>query len=278
MKSQQGRRNSHDYSNEHDRDQNGRFSSHPGHSSQTSNIGSRSGPNDDGQGYRNEGYYNDADRWNGQNYGYRDERRGDQNNWSENSGRGYYDDRTFGRGTYNRGYWNNNSEDYPRRDDRGRFSGAYNDDYARGDDWDRQSARRSHDYGDVINNSGTSQWMDRENERRQSHKGKGPKGYIRSDERITEDANQKLSDDHDVDASDIEVSVSNGEVTLSGTVDSRESKRKAEDLVEGVSGVLNVENRLRVENKKNERGDSSRSSVSGESGKERSKNRNHVTV
>lgn len=40
--------------------------------------------------------------------------------------------------------------------------------------------------------------------------------------------------------------VENTEVTLTGTVRNRNDKRRAEDLAESVSGVSNVENRLRV--------------------------------
>jgi hypothetical protein len=43
------------------------------------------------------------------------------------------------------------------------------------------------------------------------------------------------------------VSVSSCEVTLSGTVDSREAKRRAEDIAEQVSGVRHVQNNLRVQ-------------------------------
>jgi hypothetical protein len=49
-----------------------------------------------------------------------------------------------------------------------------------------------------------------------------------------------------VDASDVEVNVSNCEVTLSGTVDNREERRRAEDCAERVSGVTHVQNNLRV--------------------------------
>ncbi len=59
--------------------------------------------------------------------------------------------------------------------------------------------------------------------------------------------NDRLSDDPFVDASGIEVSVSSCEVTLSGTVDSREAKRRAEDIAEQVSGVRHVQNNLRVQ-------------------------------
>ncbi len=40
--------------------------------------------------------------------------------------------------------------------------------------------------------------------------------------------------------------MSGGEVTLNGTVTSREQKRRAEDLVEDLSGVKHVQNNLRV--------------------------------
>lgn len=86
------------------------------------------------------------------------------------------------------------------------------------------------------------------------YKGVGPKGYRRSDERIREDVNDRLSYDDMVDASDIEVTVNNCEVTLTGTVDSRQAKRRAEDIVEDVLGVENVSNQLRV-NREHDSGD-----------------------
>lgn len=79
------------------------------------------------------------------------------------------------------------------------------------------------------------------------HRGRGPKNYRRPDARICEDVNQRLSDDPWLDASEIEVAVSNGEVTLSGTVSRREDKRRAEDLAEQVSGVGHVQNNLRAQ-------------------------------
>jgi len=76
--------------------------------------------------------------------------------------------------------------------------------------------------------------------------GRGPKGYQRSDERIREDVSDRLTEHPDLDASDIEVKVSNGEVTLTGSVDSRLAKRLAEDIAEDCSGVRDVMNQLRV--------------------------------
>jgi len=80
------------------------------------------------------------------------------------------------------------------------------------------------------------------------YQGRGPKGYRRSDDRIREDVNDRLSEGY-LDATEIEVQVTSGEVVLIGTVDSRMDKRRAEAIADNVSGVNNVENRLRVRNR-----------------------------
>lgn len=79
------------------------------------------------------------------------------------------------------------------------------------------------------------------------HRGRGPKGYQRSDARILEDVNDRLTDDPHIDASEIEVRVENREVTLTGTVNSRFEKRHAEDLADSISGVSHVQNNLRIQ-------------------------------
>lgn len=78
------------------------------------------------------------------------------------------------------------------------------------------------------------------------HRGRGPRGYRRSDDRIKEDVCQCLTDDPHIDASNIEVTVNDSEVLLSGSVTSRMQKRHAEDLIEGLPGVRDVINGLRV--------------------------------
>lgn len=83
-------------------------------------------------------------------------------------------------------------------------------------------------------------------EQRGVHRGKGPRSYQRSDARIREDVNDLLLEDRYVDATDIDVTVENGEVILTGTVDDRNTKRRAEDILEDVPGVKHLENRLRV--------------------------------
>jgi hypothetical protein len=77
--------------------------------------------------------------------------------------------------------------------------------------------------------------------------GKGPKGYQRSDERIREEINERLTDHPDIDATEIDVQVQSGEVTLSGAVDDRYAKRLSEELAEEVSGVREVHNQIRVQ-------------------------------
>ncbi|HSL54900.1 MAG TPA: BON domain-containing protein [Pyrinomonadaceae bacterium] len=145
--------------------------------------------------------------------------------------------------------------------ERGRSYDYDRDRYGQGEErgwWDRASDAVASWFGDE--DAERRRHMDQQREHR---RGRGPKGYRRSDERIKEDVNDRLSDDYYIDASDVEVSVSNTEVTLTGTVNSREDKRRAEDIAESVSGVTNVENRLRV--KQGRYGDYSSSSYGTES-------------
>jgi hypothetical protein len=88
--------------------------------------------------------------------------------------------------------------------------------------------------------------QERESWGRESYAGRGPRGYQRTDVRVWEDVCARLTDDPRVDATDVEVRVENGEVTLEGTVRSREEKRRAEDAIESISGVRDVHNHLRV--------------------------------
>jgi hypothetical protein len=76
--------------------------------------------------------------------------------------------------------------------------------------------------------------------------GEGLQGLMRSDELIKELVSEALHDDEYVDASEITVDVKNAEVTLTGTVDDRRTKRMAEDCALRVAGVEAVQNQLRV--------------------------------
>ncbi|HEY0685404.1 MAG TPA: BON domain-containing protein [Steroidobacter sp.] len=81
----------------------------------------------------------------------------------------------------------------------------------------------------------------------QSFRGRGPKGYTRTDQRLTEQVCDRLTEDAHIDASEISVEVRNGEVTLTGSVRDRQTKWRVEDVVESCGGVTTVHNRLRVE-------------------------------
>src|SRR5207248_2614850 len=108
--------------------------------------------------------------------------------------------------------------------------------------WDRASDEVSSWFGD----ESAERRRQEDERRRETYRGRGPRGYTRSDERIHEDVSDRLTDNPILDASEIEITVERGEVTLSGTVDSRYSKRLAEDLAEEVSSVRHVQNNLRV--------------------------------
>lgn len=119
--------------------------------------------------------------------------------------------------------------------------------------WDRASDEVSSWFGDEY--AARRREEDRRrDEAEEYYRGKGPRGYVRSDDRIREDVSDRLADNPILDASEIDVSVSGGEVTLGGTVDSRYSKRLAEDLSEDVSGVKHVQNNLRVRETQPRRG------------------------
>jgi osmotically-inducible protein OsmY len=77
-------------------------------------------------------------------------------------------------------------------------------------------------------------------------RGRGPRGFTRSDARLREDIAELLTHDWHVDASEIEIECSNGVVTLTGVVAARDLKHYIEDLVADCAGVRDVANRLSV--------------------------------
>jgi hypothetical protein len=79
----------------------------------------------------------------------------------------------------------------------------------------------------------------------QSHRGRGPKGYERSDERLKEIICERLTDDPSIDASEVTVEVSNKVVKLTGNVEDRRIKYLIEDVIEQAGGVRDIDNQLR---------------------------------
>jgi osmotically-inducible protein OsmY len=103
----------------------------------------------------------------------------------------------------------------------------------------------------------------------QNWRGRAPKGYSRSDERIKEDICERLSHDSQIDASEVSVEVKDGVVTLEGTITDRNQKHRIEDLADSCSGVKDVTNRLTVSRQgQNEQGSSQQysSRTSGSTG------------
>jgi len=176
-------------------------------------------------------------------------------------GRGGYQGEQYGRGYRGRSYGGpSGAYDYGRYEygDRTRepyyqrgYEGEYREPYYRGGHGRGQERGFFERAGDEVR----SWFGDEDAERRRRademrkgmYAGRGPRGYRRSDERIREDVNDHLTDDWYIDASDVEVTVNNGMVTLTGRVDNRDEKRRAEDIAECVSGVSDVSNQLRVE-------------------------------
>ncbi len=78
------------------------------------------------------------------------------------------------------------------------------------------------------------------------HAGRGPRNYKRPDERIVEDVIERRTRHSMIDASDIEVTAHDGEVTLKGTVENRQMKRFADDEANSVFGVKDVQNQIRI--------------------------------
>jgi hypothetical protein len=93
-----------------------------------------------------------------------------------------------------------------------------------------------------------------------SHRGRGPKGYERSDERLREMICERLTDDPYVDASDMSVDVVQKVVRLTGSVPERRMKYAAEDLIELCGGIKDIDNQLRVQTGRLSLGGSAKSS------------------
>jgi hypothetical protein len=207
--------------------------------------------NTSGNQYRNDNDWNRRQMNQGggswsSDYGWQDRNRSNMNYGNQQSWR----DQNYGGG------YSNTGSDYNRN--RGNMSNDYNQDWNRnrhrGDDrYDSRRHDNNENWWDRTKDK-VSGWFDKDDDNDRNrrsdygggHRGKGPSDYRRSQDRIREDICDRLTDDDRVDASHIRIQIEDDVVILSGNVNSREEKRRAEDLVESVSGVHNVENRLRV--------------------------------
>ena len=162
-------------------------------------------------------------------------------------------DTDYGRTTsrfYGRSGYEYGRDDYDERAEQERYVARGRDDERDGGSWLDRAADQ------------VRSWFGNDDERDDRHgdesrrlhgrgegkfRGRGPKNYRRSDERLREEVCDRLTDNEWLDASDVECNVIAGEVILTGSVDSRYAKRLAENIAESVSGVQNVQNNLRVQ-------------------------------
>ncbi|MBC7419205.1 MAG: BON domain-containing protein [Bdellovibrio sp.] len=70
---------------------------------------------------------------------------------------------------------------------------------------------------------------------------------LRSDGKIDEEARKALANNLEIDVSNIEVSVEAGVITLTGTVKSRHIKRLAENIIDELPEVFDINNNLRID-------------------------------
>jgi len=225
------------------RNDQGRMGTTPGYDRQNQWNNNQDQWNNNGQ---NQWDNNSQNQWNGnrQNQWNNNDRQhqSNDNQRNQNYSQYQYNDsigRPYATESMNRNTWDNNSNNN---------NNLYGNDRSWNNDRQSQSGSMGSSWGNMGNNDRSSSWMnnDRSSMNEGNNRGKGPRGYQRSEDRIKEDIHDRLSDDSYLDASDIEVSIENNNVVLSGKVESRTAKRRAEDIAESVSGVTNVENRLRV--------------------------------
>jgi len=249
------------------------------------NSGRKSGDNYENRGgNRNAGGYNSGygDPYQSRNRGYgHNQQQSSNQGWRDNDrnegwgsagmyggdfGRDYRDREDWNRGNVSGGNWGNRNSGRNQYENSGwqdRHYGGYSPGHQDMSRYDSNRDRRDYDrrdndpsWWDRTRDEVSSWFGDDDAERRRNmdnrqgsgggYRGKGPKDYKRSSDRIREDVCDRLSDDDRLDATNIQVQVTGTDVILTGTVSDRYQKRYAEDLVESISGVHNVENRLRV--------------------------------
>jgi hypothetical protein len=170
--------------------------------------------------------------------------RGDFEGYRRQEDRGYGDVRGRGYGweggymdPYNRGFFRREEGAHPD------YLKRYNETHL-GDEWDT-----GEEFEGDVTYTYTEFWLTPG-----PFSGVGPIGYQRSDDRIFEDVCYRMAVNGQLDPSEIDVNVEDGEVTLEGKVQDRHSKRLAEDIADSVSGVSDVHNRLRVGERQEQRG------------------------
>jgi hypothetical protein len=236
-------------------------SGHPGSDQERSGSRSTRPSSDDrgGQGWQG-GYYGQGRRWSGQPFDDQGERR---------YGTGPDRARDGDRSARTRRYDQSWSGFTPSPYDEGEVGSWYGGDTGMGDPGSSRSGTPT----------GGGWQSNRSYEQRQRSgqsgsygggrfSGHGPRGYQRSDDRIREDVCELLTRHGEIDAREMEVEVQAATVILRGTTDTGRTRRLAEELVEEIPGVRDVQNELRVNRREfaNQAATSDSSTFSGDRG------------
>ena len=142
------------------------------------------------------------------------------------SGR-FGDDPSMGAGFRNQASWNPTDEDHQAMHTDDRFTGRGGEGY-----WEALTEHRGPEPGGV-------------HHLEDGNFGQPEEGFAHSDDRIKELVREALADDDHIDASHIEVVVKNSEVMLTGLVDERWQKQRAEAVVARLTGIKSVQNQVR---------------------------------
>lgn len=124
------------------------------------------------------------------------------------------------------------------------YESAYDADHRTDRDTEARWSRKA-DWNNDVNQNTTSDYLLRHGETSDFY-GRGPKNYKRRDEDIYEDVCEALWLAPVIDASQMEVSVADGVVTLTGEVITRSARRVTENIVDTITGVRDVINDLRI--------------------------------
>lgn len=242
-----------------------------GQSGQYSQPGGQSGQSGggqygSGQGWQ-DGRYGDQSGWGG--YGHSGQERWGNERFGEHGQQGFGQGGQYGYSQYGANFGQQGGSEYGRpghqRWSQGAsytpMSGTYG--YGQGNQGDRGgfSDRNQSGFGQGFGSGssmyGTNQpehhrwgggqgFGERFSERFGERRGKAPRTYQRGDERIRDEICERIARETDIDASEVDIQVQSGEVTLSGMVENRSCKRELEDIAETVFGVRDVHNNLKV--------------------------------
>lgn len=89
------------------------------------------------------------------------------------------------------------------------------------------------------------------NDRKVNFRGVGPRGWELSDDKLKERVSEVLLHSHEVDPSELEVSVKEKVVYLEGQIKSKGMRRVAEDLILSIPGVEDVFTNLKISDTSN---------------------------